>query len=81
MKRIVGFNIYQGIGLSVGALLLVWIVEAETVLSYIVMFGLVAVLAWQELVRRRRAKRSRAHSDTGRGPKALLGAGRSRGSR
>jgi len=81
MKRIVGFNIYQGIGLSVGALLLVWIVEAETVLSYVVMFGLVAALAWQELVRRRRAKRSRAHPDAGRGPKALLGAGRSRGSR
>lgn len=67
MKRIVGFNIYQGAGLVVGGLLLVWILEAETLLSQIVMFGLVGVLAWQELARRRRAKRSRAHLGTRRG--------------
>jgi hypothetical protein len=56
MKRVVGFNTYQGVGLVVGGLLLVWILEAETVLSNVVMFGLVAVLAWQELARRRREK-------------------------
>lgn len=67
MKRVVGFNIYQGVGLVVGGLLLVWILEAETVISNLVMFGLVAVLAWQELARRRRTKRSRAHPDAGRG--------------
>jgi hypothetical protein len=67
MKRIVGFNLYQGVGLIAGALLLVWILEAETVISNLVMFGLVAVLAWQELVRRRRARRNRAHPDAGRG--------------
>jgi len=67
MKRIVGFNIYQGIGLVVGGLLLVWILEAETVLSQVVMFGLVGVLAWQELARRRRTKRGRAHPGAGRG--------------
>lgn len=67
MKRIVGFNVYQGIGLGIGALLLVWIVEAETVLSHVVMLGLIAVLAWQELARRRRAKRGRAHPGAGRG--------------
>jgi len=61
MKRIVGFNIYQGVGLVVGGLLLVWILEAETVISNLVMFGLIAVLVWQELARRRRAKRGRAH--------------------
>ena len=61
MKRIVGFNIYQGVGLVVGGLLLVWILEAETVLSNLVMFGLIAALAWQELARRRRARRGRAH--------------------
>lgn len=59
MKRIVGFNIYQGAGLVVGGLLLVWILEAETVISNLVMFGLIAVLAWQELARRRRGKARR----------------------
>jgi hypothetical protein len=56
MKRIVGFNIYQGIGLVVGGLLLVRILEAETVLSNVVMFGLVGVLARQEWTRYRRRK-------------------------
>lgn len=56
MKRIVGFNIYQGVGLVVGGLLLVWILEAETVISNLVLFGLIAVLAWQELARYRRGK-------------------------
>jgi len=56
MKRIVGFNIYQGIGLVVGGLLLLRILEAETVLSNVVMFGLVGVLAWQEWTRYRRRK-------------------------
>jgi hypothetical protein len=56
MKRIVGFNIYQGVGLVVGGLLLLRILEAETVISNLVMFGLVAVLAWQEWTRYRRRK-------------------------
>lgn len=81
MKRIVGFNIYQGIGLAVGGLLLIWILEAETVLSQVVMFGLVGVLAWQELARRRRAKRVAAIQAQAGASKALLGEGRSRGSR
>jgi hypothetical protein len=59
MKRVVGFNIYQGVGLVVGGLLLLRILEAETVISNLVMFGLVAVLARQELVRYRRRNRAR----------------------
>jgi hypothetical protein len=61
MKRIVGFNIYQGAGLVVGGLLLVWILEAETVISNLVMFGLIVVLAWRELARRRAKTQHRVH--------------------
>jgi len=56
----------------VGGLLLVWILEAETVLSQVVMFGLVGVLAWQELARRRRTKRGRAHPGAGQDLKGFL---------
>jgi len=62
MKRVVGFNIYQGVGLVVGGLLLLRILEAETVISNVVMFGLIAALAWQELARYRRGK-DRRHRD------------------
>jgi hypothetical protein len=66
MKRLVRSDLFLGLCLGLGALVLVGIVQAEITISYVVMFSLIAVMAWQELVRRK-AKRSRAHPDARRG--------------
>jgi hypothetical protein len=62
VKRFVRSDLFLGLCLGLGALVLVGIVQAETTISYVVMFGLIAAMAWQELARHRSGKaRHRAH--------------------
>jgi hypothetical protein len=78
MKRFVRAFPWQGLLIGLGALLLVRIIEQETVTSYVVVFGLAATMLWQEWGRHRREK---GRAVTQKPFKALLGAGRNKDSR
>jgi hypothetical protein len=56
MKRFVRSLPWQGMFFGLSSLLLVGIVEQETAISYLVVFGLMATMAWQSWARRRRDK-------------------------
>lgn len=57
MKRIVRFEWdWQGMLIGFGSLLLIGIVQQETVVSYLVVVGLAALLIRNERIRRRRER-------------------------
>jgi len=61
MKRIVRSSFVEGLLFGLGSFLLVCIVEEETVLSHLVVWGLAATMILQAWSRRRREKaRSRS---------------------
>lgn len=51
---------WQGLLFGLSSLLLVGIIEKETVLSYLIVLGLTATMAWQGWTRHRLEKKSRA---------------------
>lgn len=60
MKRFVGSRFFQALYLGLGALLLVGIVQAETVISFLIVIGLLAFTIQQAWVRRGRQRRPTA---------------------
>jgi hypothetical protein len=71
MKRSVGISIPQGIAIALGTWLLLLIVQAETVISFLIVIGMFVFTIQQAWTGWRKDRRLRAPA----------GAGRSRGSR